>query len=246
MADKKKTKAEEAAEAKAKETEAPEAEAKEVEAPEAEVKDAETAEAETKADAPEKAEAKEPEAEEAKEPEAEKAEAKEPEAEKAEAKEPEAEKAEAKEPEATEPEAAADEPATISDLSQLGEAMGGAAAGVGVTVTASTPGISSEPQIDAQGRSYATGKRKDAVARVWIKPGKGMITVNSRPLETYFARPVLRMVINQPFSAVARENEPDLRPTLKKGGFLTRDSRVVERKKYGKRKARRSFQFSKR
>ena len=155
--------------------------------------------------------------------------------------------------------------------------MGGAAAGVGVTVTASTPGISSEPQIDAQGRSYATGKRKDAVARVWIKPGKGMITVNSRPLETYFARPVLRMVINQPFSAVARENqydvictvkggglsgqagavrygisraialfEPGLRPTLKKGGFLTRDSRVVERKKYGKRKARRSFQFSKR
>jgi len=172
-------------------------------------------------------------------------------------------------------EEAAEESTTISDLSQLGEAMGGAATGTGMPV--SMPGAPSEPQIDANGRSYATGKRKDAVARVWIKPGKGMITVNNRPVETYFARPVLRMMINQPFAVAARENqydvmctvkggglsgqagavrhgisqalvrfEPGLRTTLKKGGFLTRDARVVERKKYGKRKARRSFQFSKR
>ena len=130
---------------------------------------------------------------------------------------------------------------------------------------------------DAQGRAYATGKRKDAVARVWIKPGPGKITVNGRELETYFARPVLRMLINQPFAVTEREGqydvtctvkggglsgqagavkhgiskallyyEPGLRGALKKEGFLTRDSRVVERKKYGRRKARRSFQFSKR
>ncbi len=134
-----------------------------------------------------------------------------------------------------------------------------------------------EPQIDAKGRSYATGKRKDAVARVWIKPGPGTITVNGRELEKYFARPVLRMVINQPFAVTDREGqydvictvkggglsgqagavkhgisraltfyEPGLRGALKKEGFLTRDSRVVERKKYGRRKARRSFRFSKR
>ena len=134
-----------------------------------------------------------------------------------------------------------------------------------------------EPKIDAQGRSYATGKRKNAVARVWIKLGAGRIVVNGREIATYFARPVLRMVINQPFAAVNREGqydvmctvaggglsgqagavrhgiskaltsfEPALRPQLKSGGFLTRDARVVERKKYGKAKARRSFQFSKR
>ena len=134
-----------------------------------------------------------------------------------------------------------------------------------------------EPKIDPQGRAYATGKRKDAVARVWIKPGSGRITVNKRDVEVYFARPVLRMIINQPFEAVGRKDqydvvctvrggglsgqagavrhgiskavslfEPPLRAVLKKGGFLTRDARVVERKKYGKRKARRSFQFSKR
>ena len=134
-----------------------------------------------------------------------------------------------------------------------------------------------EPKKDEFGRSYATGRRKDAVARVWIKPGTGKITVNSRELENYFPRPVLRMMINQPFQVTNRENQfdvyctvsggglsgqagalrhgisqaltlfgPDLRPVLKKGGFLTRDSRVVERKKYGRRKARRSFQFSKR
>ncbi len=130
---------------------------------------------------------------------------------------------------------------------------------------------------DAQGRAYATGKRKDAVARVWIKPGAGKITVNSRDLDVYFARPVLRMMIQQPFAVSSRTGqydvictvaggglsgqagavrhgiskaltnfEPELRTVLKKGGFLTRDSRVVERKKYGRAKARRSFQFSKR
>ena len=132
-------------------------------------------------------------------------------------------------------------------------------------------------KLDKQGRAYATGKRKDAVARVWVKPGSGKITVNDRTLEVYFARPVLRMLLKQPLVLVGRDTqydinvtvaggglsgqagavrhgiskaltyyEPDLRGTLKKGGFLTRDSRVVERKKYGKAKARRSFQFSKR
>ena len=134
-----------------------------------------------------------------------------------------------------------------------------------------------EQKLDAQGRAYATGKRKDAVARVWIKPGSGTITVNDRPLEVYFARPVLRMVLQQPLSVAKRQGqydikvsvaggglsgqagavrhglskaltyfEPELRGVLKKEGFLTRDSRVVERKKYGRAKARRSFQFSKR
>jgi small subunit ribosomal protein S9 len=132
-------------------------------------------------------------------------------------------------------------------------------------------------KIDAQGRAYATGKRKDAVARVWIKPGPGQITVNQRPVDVYFARPVLRMILQQPLQIANRLGqydivvtvdggglsgqagavrhglakaltyyEPDLRPALKKEGFLTRDPRVVERKKYGKKKARRSFQFSKR
>ncbi len=134
-----------------------------------------------------------------------------------------------------------------------------------------------EPTIDAQGRAYATGKRKNAIARVWIKPGKGQITVNGRDVLVYFARPVLRMIINQPFVGTNRteqyevrctvtggglsgqagavrhgiskallQYEPDLRRALRAGGFLTRDARVVERKKYGKAKARRSFQFSKR
>ena len=132
-------------------------------------------------------------------------------------------------------------------------------------------------KLDKQGRAYATGKRKDAVARVWVRPGTGKITVNDRDIEVYFARPVLRLMINQPFQVAAREGqydvvatvsggglsgqagalrhglskaltyyEPELRSPLKKGGFLTRDSRVVERKKYGRAKARRSFQFSKR
>jgi small subunit ribosomal protein S9 len=132
-------------------------------------------------------------------------------------------------------------------------------------------------KLDKQGRAYATGKRKDAVARVWIRPGTGKIIVNTRPVEVYFARPVLRMILQQPLAIAQRHGqydltvtvaggglsgqagavrhglakaltnyEPDLRPALKREGFLTRDARVVERKKYGKKKARRSFQFSKR
>ncbi len=132
-------------------------------------------------------------------------------------------------------------------------------------------------KLDKLGRAYATGKRKNAVARVWIKPGAGKVTVNGRELGVYFARPVLQMIVRQPLGVTQRETqydimvtvaggglsgqagavrhglskaltyyEPGLRPALKKEGFLTRDSRVVERKKYGKRKARRSFQFSKR
>lgn len=134
-----------------------------------------------------------------------------------------------------------------------------------------------ERKVDSKGRSYATGKRKNAIARVWIKPGTGKITVNGRVVEVYFARPVLRMLINQPFQTARAEGQFDVvctvtggglsgqagalrhgisraltyfdpanRPALKAGGFLTRDSRVVERKKYGKHKARRSTQFSKR
>jgi small subunit ribosomal protein S9 len=138
-------------------------------------------------------------------------------------------------------------------------------------------GEDSKPKLDEKGRAYATGKRKNAIARVWIKPGTGKITVNGRDSPVYFARPVLRMLLNQPFVVVNRlgqfdvvstvvggglsgqagavrhgiskallNYEPGLRPALKAQGFLTRDSRVVERKKYGKAKARRSFQFSKR
>ena len=132
-------------------------------------------------------------------------------------------------------------------------------------------------KLDKQGRAYATGKRKNAVARVWLKPGAGQIVINTSPVDTYFARPVLRMLIQQPLVATNRNGqydvtctvsggglsgqagavrhglskallnfEPDLRGALKRGGFLVRDARVVERKKYGKAKARRSFQFSKR
>jgi len=157
----------------------------------------------------------------------------------------------------------------MADLSSLAE------------LKSASPVLAQQPvhvrKVDAQGRSYATGKRKNAIARVWIKPGSGKITVNGRGVEVYFARPVLRMLINQPFEATRRENEfditctvtggglsgqagalrhgiskaltyfdPALRPALKTGGFLTRDPRVVERKKYGKHKARRSTQFSKR
>ncbi|MBU2957587.1 30S ribosomal protein S9 [Paracoccus sp. 1_MG-2023] len=137
--------------------------------------------------------------------------------------------------------------------------------------------INREPQRDAQGRSYATGKRKDAVARVWVKPGSGNVVVNGKPINEYFARPVLQMILKQPFdvagvagqydvfatvkggglsgqagavkhgiSQALQLHEPSLRAALKAAGFLTRDSRVVERKKYGRAKARRSFQFSKR
>ena len=144
------------------------------------------------------------------------------------------------------------------------------------TTKAETP-VARKANKDKLGRSYATGKRKDAVARVWIMPGKGNITINDKPVDTYFARPVLKMIINQPFEITNRENEfdvvctvqggglsgqagaikhgiskalneyePELRTVLKQAGFLTRDDRVVERKKYGRAKARRSYQFSKR
>ncbi len=163
----------------------------------------------------------------------------------------------------------AGETKTLEDLKGSQESAASAEAAV--------PEPMPEPKLDAQGRAYATGKRKDAVARVWIKPGGGRVTVNGRGAETYFARPVLRMIIGQPFALVDRKGqydvvctvkggglsgqagavrhgisraltfyEPALRSPLKKEGFLTRDARVVERKKYGRRKARRSFQFSKR
>ena len=134
-----------------------------------------------------------------------------------------------------------------------------------------------EPVRDALGRAYATGKRKNAIARVWIKPGSGKVIVNGKEMAVYFARPVLQMILRQPFSVAGVTDQfdvmatvvggglsgqagavkhgvskalqlydPALRPSLKAAGFLTRDARVVERKKYGKRKARRSFQFSKR
>jgi small subunit ribosomal protein S9 len=134
-----------------------------------------------------------------------------------------------------------------------------------------------EQQLDKYGRAYATGRRKDAIARVWLKPGSGKIVINGREQEVYFARPTLRLVINQPFGVAGREDqydvvatvvggglsgqagavkhgiaqaltryEPALRGVVKQAGFLTRDPRVVERKKYGRAKARRSFQFSKR
>jgi small subunit ribosomal protein S9 len=156
---------------------------------------------------------------------------------------------------------------TLSSLADLGGAAKGVQPEAPIHVQ----------KLDKHGRAYATGKRKDAVARVWIKPGSGKITVNDRALDIYFARPVLRMLLNQPLVAAGRAEqydvtvtctggglsgqagavrhgiakalthyEPELRGVLKKGGFLTRDSRVVERKKYGKAKARRSFQFSKR
>ncbi len=164
----------------------------------------------------------------------------------------------------------AEETQTVTDLKDLGAATG-------VVASPEEAAATAEPKLDPQGRAYATGKRKDAVARVWIKPGGGKVTVNGRDVETYFARPVLRMILNQPFLVAERAGqydvmctvsggglsgqagavrhgisralvnfEPSLRPLLKKGGFLTRDARVVERKKYGKAKARRSFQFSKR
>ena len=166
----------------------------------------------------------------------------------------------------------ATEPTRLTDLKDLGGARAGVVAG---KTLEAAPRY--ERKVDAQGRSYATGKRKDAIARVWIKPGKGVVTVNGKDIGVYFARPVLRMIINQPFGIVNRAGqfdvvctvtggglsgqagavrhgiskaltyyEPDLRPALKKEGFLTRDSRTVERKKYGRAKARRSFQFSKR
>jgi small subunit ribosomal protein S9 len=158
---------------------------------------------------------------------------------------------------------------TINSLEDLG------------TSTVAPAAVAASPvyvqKLDKQGRAYATGKRKNAIARVWVKPGNGKITVNGKDFNLFFARPVLQMILQQPIIAAARKDqydvvatvsggglsgqagavrhgiskaltyyEPALRAELKKGGFLTRDSRVVERKKYGKAKARRSFQFSKR
>ena len=160
----------------------------------------------------------------------------------------------------------------IKTLDDLKDAVGGETVETAVEVE-----INREPVRDDLGRSYATGKRKDAVARVWIKPGSGKVTVNGKDMDAYFARPVLQMILRQPFTVAGVEGEfdvmatvkggglsgqagavkhgiskalqlydPALRAPLKAAGFLTRDSRVVERKKYGKAKARRSFQFSKR
>jgi small subunit ribosomal protein S9 len=156
---------------------------------------------------------------------------------------------------------------TLSSLQDLGSSSAAAQPEAPVHVQ----------KLDKYGRAYATGKRKDAVARVWLKPGTGKVMVNDRALDVYFARPVLRMIVNQPFAIASRVGqfdliikvaggglsgqagavrhgvskaltyyEPGLRPALKREGFLTRDPRVVERKKYGRKKARRSFQFSKR
>jgi len=160
----------------------------------------------------------------------------------------------------------------IKSLDDLKEAVAESAVELAVDA-----GPAREPVRDELGRSYATGKRKDAVARVWIKPGSGKVIVNGKPMNEYFARPVLQMLMNQAFTVAGVEGEfdvkatvkggglsgqagavkhgiskalqlyePSLRGALKAAGFLTRDARVVERKKYGKRKARRSFQFSKR
>jgi small subunit ribosomal protein S9 len=164
------------------------------------------------------------------------------------------------------------QPRVISDLKSLGAALTREA-----PKPAPEPEAPKGPKLDVKGRVYATGKRKNAVARVWIKSGPGKITINGKDAVGYFARPVLRMIINQPFAVSNRLGqyevwatvaggglsgqagavrhgiskalvsiEPELRSVLKQGGYLTRDPRVVERKKYGKAKARRSFQFSKR
>ena len=166
---------------------------------------------------------------------------------------------------------------TVSDLSDLKEIAGDAPAGDAAEIAAVAEVPLREQELDQYGRAYATGRRKDAVARVWIKPGSGKVTVNGKEIKTYFARPVLQMILRQPFSVAGVEDQfdvmatvkggglsgqagavkhgiskalqlydPSLRGALKAAGFLTRDSRVVERKKFGKRKARRSFQFSKR
>ena len=174
--------------------------------------------------------------------------------------------------------------ASVAEAKSAPEATGMAALGAlaeGGTADAAAPAeiaaAPAEPKIDSLGRSYATGRRKDASARVWVKRGTGQVKINGRDISVYFARPVLQMILAQPFETVERVGEfdvfatvkggglsgqagavrhgisraltyfePGLRPALKAGGFLTRDPRVVERKKYGRAKARKSFQFSKR
>jgi small subunit ribosomal protein S9 len=174
--------------------------------------------------------------------------------------------------------------APVAEAKSAPEATGMAALGAlaeGGTADAAAPAeiaaAPAEPKIDSLGRSYATGRRKDASARVWVKRGTGQVKINGRDISVYFARPVLQMILAQPFETVERVGEfdvfatvkggglsgqagavrhgisraltyfePGLRPALKAGGFLTRDPRVVERKKYGRAKARKSFQFSKR
>lgn len=172
----------------------------------------------------------------------------------------------------------ADERTSLADLKDaLDRSQGDAAAATDGTVAAFSDEPMAEPVIDEHGRSYGTGRRKDAVARVWIRPGSGRFSVNGKTSDDYFARPTLRQIIVQPFDASNRKDqfdvictvkggglsgqagavrhglsralvnfEPGLRPPLKAAGFMTRDSRVVERKKFGRAKARRSFQFSKR
>ena len=173
---------------------------------------------------------------------------------------------------------------TVTDLADLGALAAGAPVAASTEADAPAPVVRTGPpapirekEVDAQGRAYATGRRKDAVARVWLKPGSGKITVNGRDQEVYFARPTLRLVINQVFDVADRAGqydvvatvkgaalsghagavkhgiaqalskfEPQLRSSVKSAGFQKRDPRVVERKKYGRAKARRSFQFSKR
>ncbi|MBO6603558.1 MULTISPECIES: 30S ribosomal protein S9 [Rhodophyticola] len=166
---------------------------------------------------------------------------------------------------------------TLTSLDELKGAVEDGAVPAPEAPASPDPEITREPVRDALGRSYATGKRKDAVARVWIKPGSGKVVVNGKDQSEYFARPVLQMILRQPFTVAGREDqfdvmatvkggglsgqagavkhgiskalqlyEPGLRGALKAAGFLTRDSRVVERKKFGRAKARKSFQFSKR
>lgn len=166
---------------------------------------------------------------------------------------------------------------SLEDLKSALKGNKGAATSSADAAQSAAETVERKPIIDKLGRSYATGKRKNAIARVWIKPGKGMVTINDRKVEEYFARPASQMIINHPFKIAGRENqydviatviggglsgqagavrhgisqalthqEPALRAPLKVAGLLTRDSRVVERKKYGRAKARRRFQFSKR
>jgi small subunit ribosomal protein S9 len=175
------------------------------------------------------------------------------------------------------PAPAAAAPTAVTDLADLGSIAGDAPQGDAAVIAQRAEVPLREQELDKQGRAYATGRRKDATARVWVKPGTGKVTINGRDQEVYFARPTLRLIIDQPFAITERQGqydviatvkggglsgqagavkhgisqalskyEPALRGTVKAAGFLTRDSRVVERKKFGRAKARKSFQFSKR